>query len=758
MNGQKRTRVFRGRVRMQMGVLLLLFPLLTTLLTGWLVYDRMSEQVVRDTWQQQESLLRNACAAVNREVEQIQSFTWQLNNDSEVQSYLHLTEQTPRDILRKKGIIEQLQQMKAFSNTIADLGLYAEGLDIIITGESSYRAEDYYQRITGVTGAGMTRARSVPGTVALCRFAGKCVIRRILTAEDALAFVSSLPLNAQAGGSYAFFHLNTGRLLACLPENESGEMMLTDGDGAPVHGLQNEAYADITRLYAEHPQNRIRTEGGEYGILRAETDAEGLYCMAVIPYSELLGPSLRLRNTVMLIMGSCMILCVLAASLASRRLYAPLEQLIGTVRQLFNDTLPEGRNNEYQVLDEAIRLITAENHELALSNREVSRLLKNRVLNDWIEGRLKSGAEETLTRAGITLPYDRIQIAVAECAPRDLERLEARAGGVSTADLVEELAVAEDRGPMKVLCARRADGRVLILFNLDARHPAPESIYPFLQDCLSRVFRDCPCAMGVGRAFEKNRTADALVDAMRALMVGEEKNRQIALAEEIPENRDTEYSLNAEQQLMNRILSGKGEEAAALVRALCAPEDGAAVPRTDLIQALLFTLGRAARRASMEDRLETILRDAGFRADRMPAAPDAADRLCRAAAALAECMNEDVSSQEEKHYARLTAYLRREYAQDISLDSVGEALGMSPSYIGLVFRKVGDTSFLKYLTDIRIEETKRLLRETDLTLREIGQRVGMENQNTLIRTFKKAEGITPGQYRLANQTIDSRNG
>jgi YesN/AraC family two-component response regulator len=115
-------------------------------------------------------------------------------------------------------------------------------------------------------------------------------------------------------------------------------------------------------------------------------------------------------------------------------------------------------------------------------------------------------------------------------------------------------------------------------------------------------------------------------------------------------------------------------------------------------------------------------------------------------------------SREEKHYARLTAYIRKEYMNEISLDSAGEALEMSPSYIGLVFRKVGGTSFLKYLTDIRMEETKRLLVTTDLTLREIGTRVGIENQNTLIRTVKKAEGVTPGQYRLSNQAMHSQNG
>ena len=142
----------------------------------------------------------------------------------------------------------------------------------------------------------------------------------------------------------------------------------------------------------------------------------------------------------------------------------------------------------------------------------------------------------------------------------------------------------------------------------------------------------------------------------------------------------------------------------------------------------------------------------------MPAAPDAEDRLCRVVTELAGCMNTDVSSQEEKHYARLTEYIRNGFMRDISLDSASEALEMSPSYIGLIFRKVGGTSFLKYLTDIRMEETKRLLTTTDLTLREIGDKVGITNQNTLIRTFKKATGVTPGQYRVANQTINSQNG
>ena len=622
------------RVQLQMVVLLLLFTLLTTSLTGWIIYDRTSDQVIRDTWQQQEALLRSTVAAVNREIEQVKSFSWQISNDSSVQKYLHLTEETPKDILTKRGIIEKLQQMKAFSNTMADIGIYAEGMDIIITGESSYRAADYYSRIDGITLEKMIGERSVPGTVALGRYAGNGTVSRILSKEPVLVFVSSLPLNAQAGKSYAFFQLNADRLYACLPESDAGMLLLTDGEGTPVIQADTEDSGAISRQYVQEKQNRIRYNGSEYGVLSMETAAEGLHCTAVIPYSELLKPSLRLRDVVMLVMGICMVAGLLAAVLASKRLYAPLERLLGNVRQLCRSLPDDNRGNEYKMLEDAIHLISAENHELTLSNREVNRLLKNRLLNDWMEGKLKGDADETLAKAGVTLPYDLIQIAVAETAPRDLERLEAR-NGENTADRIETLA-AKEPGDRKVWCARRTDGLILILFNLNEQ-PAAETAEELLQSIREQVFGECPCTIGLGRVCEKEKAAEALVDAMIDLRSGEE-------------------------------------------------------------------------------------------------------------------------SREEKHYTRLTDYIRKEYMNDISLDSASEALDMSPSYIGLVFRKVGGTSFLKYLTDIRMEETKRLLTTTELTLREIGQQVGIENQNTLIRTFKKATGVTPGQYRVSNQAMHSQNG
>ena len=62
---------------------------------------------------------------------------------------------------------------------------------------------------------------------------------------------------------------------------------------------------EVCRQYMRDPQNRVRINGSEYGVFSLETVADGLYCMAVVPYSELLKSSLRLRDIVMLVMGIC---------------------------------------------------------------------------------------------------------------------------------------------------------------------------------------------------------------------------------------------------------------------------------------------------------------------------------------------------------------------------------------------------------------------------------------------------------------------
>lgn len=55
-------------------------------------------------------------------------------------------------------------------------------------------------------------------------------------------------------------------------------------------------------------------------------------------------------------------------------------------------------------------------------------------------------------------------------------------------------------------------------------------------------------------------------------------------------------------------------------------------------------------------------------------------------------------------------------------------------------------NFLAYLTNIRMEQAKKLL-STDLSIAEVSERSGYGDYRVFTKVFKKSEGVTPSQYR-----------
>ena len=92
-------------------------------------------------------------------------------------------------------------------------------------------------------------------------------------------------------------------------------------------------------------------------------------------------------------------------------------------------------------------------------------------------------------------------------------------------------------------------------------------------------------------------------------------------------------------------------------------------------------------------------------------------------------------------------YIQEHYAESLSLEEVSSQAGFSSSYFSTLFRKETGKNFLEYLTDVRIEEAKRLLRRNEDTIEQIGKAVGMNDYKRFSKTFKKITGISPKEYR-----------
>lgn len=101
---------------------------------------------------------------------------------------------------------------------------------------------------------------------------------------------------------------------------------------------------------------------------------------------------------------------------------------------------------------------------------------------------------------------------------------------------------------------------------------------------------------------------------------------------------------------------------------------------------------------------------------------------------------------------RMTAYIRANYAQDISLDDMAENLNLSPKYCSALFKKQTGQTFKKALNEYRIERAKELLRQDpDKKISDLAMEVGFVSANTFIQVFKQYTGTTPRQYAVSQQ-------
>jgi len=83
----------------------------------------------------------------------------------------------------------------------------------------------------------------------------------------------------------------------------------------------------------------------------------------------------------------------------------------------------------------------------------------------------------------------------------------------------------------------------------------------------------------------------------------------------------------------------------------------------------------------------------------------------------------------------------------ISLDKVAKIVNISPNYLSAIFSQEIGQTLIEYLTNKRIDEAKRMLRQTDKRLSEIAIAVGYKDPRYFSFVFRKVTGCTPSDYR-----------
>jgi two-component system response regulator YesN len=84
---------------------------------------------------------------------------------------------------------------------------------------------------------------------------------------------------------------------------------------------------------------------------------------------------------------------------------------------------------------------------------------------------------------------------------------------------------------------------------------------------------------------------------------------------------------------------------------------------------------------------------------------------------------------------------------NLGVAQIAERIQMTPQYLSTFFKKHQGQNLLDYITQKRVQQAKQFMENKELTIVQISQKVGYNNDVVFIRAFKKLEGVTPGKYR-----------
>ncbi len=120
------------------------------------------------------------------------------------------------------------------------------------------------------------------------------------------------------------------------------------------------------------------------------------------------------------------------------------------------------------------------------------------------------------------------------------------------------------------------------------------------------------------------------------------------------------------------------------------------------------------------------------------------------------CEKEEASVLKENGFVlQAKDYVRSHLENDVSLTETARHCAISPSYLSRVFVKETGQCFSMYVSEEKIKKAKEWLENQEMSVSEIGDRLGFNETGYFIKIFKRNVGMTPGMYRKYRKNADS---
>ncbi|MCM3785845.1 AraC family transcriptional regulator [Neobacillus mesonae] len=550
----------------------------------------------------------------------------------------------------------------------------------------------------------------------------------------------------------------------------SGEVLIAGGDheGTPS-GELNEQIRQQVDLQQDKGSFLYTFENTTYSVSYGKLnriDSDWIYVSAA-PITDITEPLLSVSKVIVIISTAGFVLAVILSWLASRRIYSPIERLLGVLGT--NDSEkgalqgPLLHHDEFELLEAYWNDLLTERSRARRKLDDQLPMLRGSFLMQLVQGHLSSHSESDLKEQMSELGFkveDR-QFLLMKLQLTGYSNLTGRFSEQDTGlvtfaavNIIEEFA-AQRFDEAMVLNFHDLSAAVLITgTNGESLKSSALDWGDELMLVINRIMK-MNVTILVGRLTESVSELPALfleLEQAEAFRSIEELNQLLDLDHEMLFRKieEASYPFLLERDIVQAVRTGKAEEAERLLAQFM--EEAVKQNTTEyqlqqtmlqLLASLLHMMLQSGVPSHQLFNGRNLYEEIASLKERCPI-----EKWMRK-----EVFLPYIRYMEERSHAGLKPIVDRtiqrideQYMTDISLESCADLEGMTPYALSKAFKQVAGINFIDYVTYKRIEAAKELLRETDLKMNDIADRVGYQH-SYFNRIFKKQEGMTPGQYR-----------
>lgn len=212
------------------------------------------------------------------------------------------------------------------------------------------------------------------------------------------------------------------------------------------------------------------------------------------------------------------------------------------------------------------------------------------------------------------------------------------------------------------------------------------------------------------------------------------------------------YSLEKEQELITRVRKGDRNGSYRLLNELLADilqkYAGDAKEVKARVLELLVVLSRAAVEGGAN--LKTLLSLNSQYVEEL-AKVEGVENLClwilKITQKFVDAVDESKDIKNLQVIQKAAEYMRVNYTEKLTIDDIAKAVYLSPCYLSKLFKQELGCTIMEFLTKVRVEEAKRLLKNPRYTVMQVASQIGFDDPSYFTKVFKRSEGITPSQYK-----------